>query len=112
MAKNRFRAPKYYDGTHLTSQCMADLLPHVLIKMGESLRVRGDLVLAAWPDLIGPKLAVMTEAISFVDGILVVRVKNSTLHSLLSQNEKPRLLLLLRKKFPHTEIKNIHFRIG
>jgi hypothetical protein len=41
-----------------------------------------------------------------------VKVKNSTLHSLLSQNDKPRILQLLRQQFPNAEIKNIYFRIG
>jgi hypothetical protein len=65
-----------------------------------------------WPDVIGPKLASMTQAHSFVDGVLLVKVKNSTLHSLLSQNDKPRILNLLRKRFPNVEIKTIYFRIG
>ena len=91
---------------------MVDLLPQILSKIGESQCLRGDLVLAAWPDVIGPKLAGMTQALSFVEGVLVVKVKNSTLHSLLSQNDKLRLLQLLRKKFSRIEIKNIHFRIG
>lgn len=91
---------------------MTDLLPRVLAKIGEVYQQRADLILAMWPDIIGAKLAAMTQAISFTDGILVVKVKNSTLHSLLSQYEKLRLLKLLRQKFPHVEIKNIYFRIG
>lgn len=91
---------------------MADLLPGVLAKIGEVYQQRADLILAMWPDIIGAKLATMTQAVSFVDGVLVVKVKNSTLHSLLSQNDKFRILNLLRQKFPHTEIKNIYFRIG
>jgi Dna[CI] antecedent, DciA len=91
---------------------MTDLLPCVLAKIGEVYQQRSDLILAMWPDIIGPKLAPMTQAISFSDGVLLVKVKNSTLHSLLNQNEKFRLLSLLRKKFPNVEIKNICFRIG
>lgn len=91
---------------------MTDLLPRVLAKIGEVYQQRADLILAMWPDIIGAKLATMTQAVSFTDGILVVKVKNSTLHSLLSQYEKLRLLNLLRKKFPSVEIKNIYFRIG
>ena len=105
-------SPKQYDGTQVTSRRMVDLLPTVLAKIGEVYHQRSDLILAMWPEVIGPKLAAMTQAVSFADGILVVKVKNSTLHSLLSQNEKLRILNLLRRKFPHTEIKNISFRIG
>ncbi len=106
------RFPKQYDGTRLTSRRMVDLLPGVLAKIGEVHRQRADLILAMWPEVIGPKLAVMTQAVSFADGILVVKVKNSTLHSLLSQHEKSRLLQVLRHKFPHAGIKNIYFRMG
>ena len=91
---------------------MTDLLPRVLAKIGEVYQQRADLILAMWPEIIGDKLADMTQAVSFVDGILFVKVKNSTLHSLLNQHEKLRILNLLRQKFPHTEIKNICFRIG
>lgn len=112
MSKNYSRTPKQYDGTQVTSHRMADLLPRVLAKIGEVYQQRADLILAMWPEIIGCKLATMTQAVSFANGVLVVKVKNSTLHSLLSQNEKLRLLHLLRQKFPHAEIKNIVFRIG
>jgi hypothetical protein len=106
------RTPRQYDGTRITTHRMTDLLPVVLAKIGEVYQDRPDLILAIWPEIIGPKLASMTQAVSFVDGILSVKVKNSTLHSLLSQNEKPRILNLLRQKFSHVEIKNICFRIN
>jgi hypothetical protein len=106
------RTPKYYDGTELTARRMSELLPAVLSQIGKVYVQRPDLILAAWPDVIGPKLAPMTQAVSFIDGILVVKVKNSTLHSLLSQNDKPGILNVLRKKFPDVLIKTIYFRIG
>ena len=106
------RTPKKYDGTQVTSHRMTDLLPHVLSKIGEVYQQRSDLILAMWPEIIGSKLAAMTQAVSFAEGVLVVKVKNSTLHSLLSQNDKLRLLNKLRDKFPQVEIKNICFRIG
>jgi hypothetical protein len=106
------RTPRQYDGTQVTSHRMADLLPRVLSKIGEVYQQRSDLILAIWPEIIGDRLASMTQAVSFADGVLVVKVKNSTLHSLLSQNDKLRILNLLRQKFPHAEIKNIYFRIG
>lgn len=96
----------------LTNKQMKDLLPKVLGKMGAVYRDRPDLILAAWPQLIGEKLAPMTKAVQFDQGILVVHVNNSTLYSLLSQHERKRLLKSLREKFPSVEIKNIHFRMG
>lgn len=98
--------------THLTNKQLKDLLPKVLGRIGALHRDRPDLVVAAWPQIIGEKLSSMTKAISFVDGVLSVKVSNSTLYSLLSQHERGRLLTSLRAKFPSVEIKNIHFRLG
>ena len=109
---NYFRTPKNYDGTKLTTHHITELLPSVLSQIVKVYNQRPDLILAAWPDIIGPKLSAMTQAISFIDGILIVKVKNSTLYSLLSQNDKPKILNSLRQKFPNVLIKTIYFRIG
>lgn len=106
------RTPKNYDGSETTSRQLKELLPSVLSRIGGVYEERGDLVLAAWPEIIGSKLAGMTEAVSFESSVLVVKVKNSTLYSLLSQHDKPRILKNLRDKFPATSINNIVFRLG
>ena len=54
----------------------------------------------------------ISTAVSFVEGILIVRVRNSSLYSLLVQHERNRLLAVLRKKFPAVTIRNIVFRLG
>lgn len=87
-------------------------MPVVLARIGDSFKERPDLVLASWPEVIGARLAPMTQAVSFQDGILVVKVSNSTLHSLLNQYEKGRVLASLRQKFPRVNIINVIFRIG
>ncbi|OJU80521.1 MAG: hypothetical protein BGO10_05955 [Chlamydia sp. 32-24] len=112
MAQGFRRTPKFYDGTELTSRTVSQLLPGILEKIGEVYQDRPDLILASWPDIIGSKLAPMTKAISFKEGVLTIKVKNSSLHSLLSQYEKKRLLKLLQEKFPKVPIINILFRIG
>lgn len=101
-----------YDGTALTSSQLRDILPSVLSEIGAAYGERGDLVIAAWPELVGPELAQMAQAVSFREGVLNVRVHNSTLYALLTQRERPRLLKSLRLKFPKTEIRNIAFRMG
>ncbi len=100
------------DRSKLTNKQIKDLLPKVLSQIGAVHRDRPDLILAAWPEIIGEKLASMTKAVCFEKGILVVKVSNSTLYSLLSQHDRGRLLKNLREKFPSVEIKNIRFRIG
>jgi hypothetical protein len=106
------RTPRNYDGTRPTTQRFSDLLPKVLQRLSETYQDRPDLILASWPSLVGEKLAPMTEALSFIDGVLLVKVKNSTLYSLLNQNEKFRLLRALQQKFPKVAIKQINFRMS
>lgn len=112
MKKNRRHTPKNYDGTGKTSHRIGDVIPAVLRSIGAVYSTRPDLVLAAWPQVVGPRVAPMTEAVRFSDGILTVKVKNSTLHSLLSQHDKGRILKSLREKFPRTPIHNVVFKMG
>jgi hypothetical protein len=95
-----------------TTRHIRQLLPQFLEEVGRKCVLRPDLILAAWPEVIGPELAPFTKAITFQDGVLNVTVNNSTLYSLLSQNDKPRLIQNLRDKFPETLIKTIFFRLG
>lgn len=112
MSKSVLRTPKNYDGTAVTTHRVGDLLSAVLSQIGSVYQDRPDLVLAAWPDIIGDKLAPMTQAISLVDGVLTVKVKNSTLHSLLSRHDKFRILAALKERFPKVKVNNIVFRIA
>jgi hypothetical protein len=106
------RLPRGYDGTQSTNREMRKILPRILGQIGELHRERPDLILAAWPEIIGGQLAQMTKAVSFEEGVLFVKVNNSTLYSVLSQHEKGRLVKCLRERFPAVEIKNIVFRLG
>lgn len=97
--------------TDVTSKQLVHLLPNVLSRIGQKYQSRPDLILNAWPSIIGSKLADQTRATAFVDGVLFVSVKNSTLYSLLTQHDKPRIIQNLREKFPHTTIKTVVFRL-
>lgn len=105
------RTPRDYDGTRPTSRRFTEVLPAVLEKIGDSFKDRPDLILASWPEIIGKELASMTRADSFVNGVLVVKVKNAPLHSVLHR-EKASLLARLRQKFPRVKINHLIFRIG
>jgi hypothetical protein len=106
------RRPRGYDGTGLTTHRVADLLPRMLSSLGDVHNERPDLILACWPEIIGQKMAPMTEAVSFVQGVLLIKVTNATLYSLLSQHEKPRIVARLKSKFPGVHFKNVLFRRG
>ncbi|MCH9626493.1 MAG: hypothetical protein S4CHLAM2_01150 [Chlamydiales bacterium] len=106
------RVSRYYDGPVPTTRHIGQVLPLLLHTIGKQYQDRPDLIMAAWPNVIGTKLAPMTQAISFNEGFLVVKVNNSTLYSLLNQSDKPRLIKNLRDKFPQTMIKSIVFQLG
>lgn len=104
------RNPRFYQGVGLTTHRLSEVLPNVLGQISANFKERPDLVLAAWPEVIGPRLAPMTQAVSFAEGVLTVKVRSSTLYSLLSLNDKHKLLNAMRMKFPQTEIERILFR--
>jgi hypothetical protein len=105
------RTPKNYDGILTPAKTIKELLPEALELLQKNNSEAVHHIMEAWPSIIGPNLAKMTEAVSFMDGILTVRVKSSTLYSLLSTHEKPQLLRKLQESFPKTQVRNIIFRI-
>lgn len=112
MAGFNRRKSFFYDGTGVTTYRISELLPTVLGKINAQHLQRTDLLLSFWPEMIGPELSRMTQAVSFENGILMIKVRNSTLYSLLNQHEKPRLLQRLRRRFPEVEIRGLLFRMG
>jgi hypothetical protein len=111
MPKPSSRTPRYYDGIECTNRQVKDLLPKVLRKVHQHVKNNSALVLAAWPAIIGPQLASMTQAAAFNEGVLVVKVKNSTLYSLLIRHDKPKLLAKMKTQFPNLNLIDIVFRI-
>ncbi len=98
--------------TRLTSVHLKDMLSGYLRSFSEVQEKRPLLILEAWPEVIGERLAPMAKAVSFTDGVLTVKVNNASLYSLLMQHEKTKLLNAIREKFPSVEIKTITFRRG
>jgi len=103
------RTPRHYKGTQPTSKNLAELLPEALQAIRQKAGEPTEEIFAYWPTLLGEKMAPLTEPVSYVDGVLTVKVKSSTLYSLLSVHERPRLLRELKEKF---SIRNIRFRVG
>jgi hypothetical protein len=112
MAKKLRRTPRGYDDVAPTGKELAQLLPEWLSSIEVRFQDRPDQVFLAWKEVIGEKLAPMTHAVSFIDGVLTVKVRNSSLYSLLVQHEKGKLLEQLRKKVPSVDVRNITFRLG
>lgn len=112
MSKIPSRTPRYYDGVGCTNRQMREIVPAVLHKMHRQVKNQSALVLANWPLIIGPHLSAMTQAVKFDEGVLVVKVKNSTLYSLLTRHDKPDLMKKIKTQFPNIDLKDIVFRMG
>lgn len=106
------RTPKNFDGNEPTNKQIDGLLSKILTDIGKQAGQQGIEIMRAWGALLGPKFENLTEATAMQDGVLTVKVKSSTLYSLLCQHEKPRLLARLREMFPRASIRDIVFRIG
>ena len=106
------RTPRNFDGTSVTGKMIDELLRDALVDIGKRAKSQGHEILASWGEILGAKFADLTKADAFRDGVLTVKVKSSTLYSLLCQHEKPRLLARLREMFPRAAIRDIVFRIG
>ena len=95
-----------------TNKILKNFLPKLLIDIEKNYLKNPNLIINFWPEIIGKKLASMTEVKSFENKVLYVLVKSSTLYSILTLHEKKRLLNLMQEKFSKDVIKNIVFRIG
>ena len=111
LRKSLPRTPRGYDGTAITSRSVGQLLSVVLEQVSAVYSDRPDLIVAAWSEIIGPKFAPMARAVRFYEGLLHVKVSNSTLHSLLCRDQ-PRIVRLLKERFPSVVIQGVVFRIG
>jgi hypothetical protein len=112
MTRKYRRTPRNYEGTDLTTHQVKDILPFALHTLKDVFSCNFDLIVAAWPGIVGVQTAAMTQVVALSEGFLSVRVKNSMMFSLLNQYEKAKILKQLRMQFPSTEIKDIVFRMG
>lgn len=106
------RTPKNYDGNEPTGKKIGEILPGILSNLTGRFKDQPHLILEAWPQIVGEKVSKLSRAVSFNEGVLEVRVRNSSLLSLLVEHEKNRLLTQLKKRFPKVKILDICFKIG
>jgi hypothetical protein len=105
----RHRTPRNYSGIQNPIVKASDLLPEMMENLSRKAQDPKEEIFRFWTLLIGEKMAPLTEPLSFSDGVLTVKVKSSTLYSLLVAHERPRLLSRLQEKF---SIRNLVFRVG
>lgn len=102
------RTPRSYSGTGRTNHELKDVLGSLLPEVERSVADRAPAVYEEWKRVVGDKMAPFTEPVSLVRGTLTVKVKGSTLYSVL-MSEKGRLLGELQRNFPH--VQTLVFRV-
>lgn len=99
--------------TQVTSRKLGELLLKVMAKVEANYQGNPQLILDEWPKIVGPQIAAMARAERFENSVLYVKVKNSTLLSLLNTpHDKKELIKNFGKKLSGIQIRNIVFRIG
>ncbi len=106
------RTPLNYDGAQSTNKLLSDLVLKMMDNIQKEMEINPQLVVDTWPSILPDIIAPFTKAISFKDGSLLVRVKNSSLFNTLDQIEKPKLLRDMQEKLPAANIKKIVFKFG
>ena len=93
-------------------QSLKKVLQKTLKKTGVKEKLKENSTHLIWREVVGEKIARLTQVIELNEGVLKVKVDNSTLYSLLVEHEKQRLLKILQTRLPKLKIKNLLFRIG
>lgn len=95
-----------------TVRCIGNIIPEVLSSIEKKFKSNPVNIIESWPTIIGRELAAMTKVVSLEDGVLTVKVKSSTLYSLLNNYEKDKILKKMQSNFSEKVIRKLCFKIG
>src|SRR5438105_8157614 len=103
------RTIRNYSGTQNSNKILSDLLPEIMTELGKKAQDPREEIFRYWYEIAGEKMGPLTEPVSFMDQVLTVKVKSSTVYSLLVAYERGRLLKQMQSRFT---IRNLFFRVG
>lgn len=104
-----------YRETHAPAdrtQPVAATLDKVMRQLGLTERLTEGQILAVWREIVGEWFALHTFPDKLRDGVLIVRVVQSSIHYELDRNWKPQIIQKLKARFGTSRIRDIRFRIG
>jgi predicted nucleic acid-binding Zn ribbon protein len=91
---------------------LAATLEQVMRKLGLQERITEGQILRAWKDIVGDWFALHTCPDRLRDGVLYVRVIQSSVHYELDRNCKAQIIKKLKARFGAARVRDIRFRIG
>lgn len=94
------------------TQSVADTLEKVMRQLGLAERLTEGQILAAWKDIVGEWFALHTCPDRIRDGVLYVRVVQSSVHYELDRNWKQRIIQKLKARFGGGKVRDVRFRVG
>jgi predicted nucleic acid-binding Zn ribbon protein len=109
---SEWRGYRESPGSPDRAQPVGDSLEKVMRKLGLDERLTEGQILAAWKQIVGDWFALHTCPDRLRDGILYVRVIQSSIHYELDRNCKSRIIQKLKARFGATRIRDIRFRLG
>jgi predicted nucleic acid-binding Zn ribbon protein len=94
------------------TQAVGETLEKVMRQLGLQERLTEVQILSAWKDIVGEWFALHTLPERIRDGILYVRVIQSSIHYELDRNWKPSIIQKLKARFGASRVRDIRFRVG
>ena len=94
------------------TQRAGESLEKVMRQLGLHERLTEAQVLSAWAEIVGEWFALHTCPDRIRDGVLYVRVVQSSVHYELDRNWKPKIIQKLKARFGASRVRDIRFRIG
>jgi len=94
------------------AEAVAQTLEGVMRKLGLAERLTERQILATWKEIVGEWFALHTCPDRLRDGMLHVRVIQSSIHYELDRNWKPEIIRKLKERFGASRVKGIRFVIG
>ena len=94
------------------ARVVGETLEKVMRQLGLQERLTEAQILSAWKEIVGEWFALHTCPDRLRDGVLYVRVIQSSVHCELDRNWKPAIIRKLKARFGASRIRDIRFRVG
>ena len=91
---------------------IGDLLPGVLRSLRPKRRGLLKSVRAAWPEIVGKKVAARSRIASLNEGVLRIELESAPLKQHLSTFKNVEILKELKKRFPNAALSGIRYAVG
>lgn len=90
----------------------SELIPKLMKKLGLSGRLHEEEIRNAWRSVVGDFIAQHSTPQKLAEGILYVRVLQSSVHYELDRVWRPQIVQKLKQRFGNNVVRDVRFRLG